>query len=615
MDEEEEQLRGVALRNAESILAVRRRAEAEILAAKEDLERATEELREQRESFREQAGILELLNETGAAIAAEIDLKTLVQTVTDAATKLSGARFGAFFYNVVDQRGESFLLYTLSGAPREAFEKFGLPRNTPLFDPTFRGQGIVRSADITKDHRYGTMSPHHGMPSGHLPLRSYLAVPVISRSGEVIGGLFFGHPDTNVFTDRAERLVVGVAAQAATAIDNARLYEAAQEEIARREQAEAALREVDRRKDEFLATLGHELRNPLAPIRHAAMISNAPTATEAQKRWSHDVIARQVHHMSLLLDDLLDVSRITRGQLRLRKERTELSSVVDATVETVRPSLDAKRQELVIHMPREPIHLAADPLRLAQVLSNLLANAAKYTEPDGQIRLMARRERDTAVIEVIDSGIGIAAEALPEVFQMFSQVKPTHDRSDGGLGIGLALAKGLVELPGGEIAARSEGPGRGSTFTVRLPIGAMSLPTDLGAPIGLIESVAVRRRVLVADDNYDSADSLATLLRLEGHEVKVVHDGDQALAAFGTFVPDFALLDIGMPGLNGYRVAQVVREAPSESSVVLIAVSGWGTQSDKAQALASGFNYHLTKPVEPERLLDLLRAPRDRPSA
>ena len=219
------------------------------------------------------------------------------------------------------------MLYTLSGAPREAFEKFGLPRNTPVFSPTFtrRGRACAR-ADITQDPRYGTMAPHHGMPKGHLPVRSYLAVPVVSRSGEVIGGLFFGHPEPDVFTERAERLVVGVAAQAAIAIDNARLYEAAQREIASRERAEGALRETDRRKDEFLATLAHELRNPLAPIRQAALISKRAAATRRQKRWSHGVITRQVQHMALLLDDLLDISRITRGTLDLRPEMTELAA-------------------------------------------------------------------------------------------------------------------------------------------------------------------------------------------------------------------------------------------------------------------------------------------------
>jgi PAS domain S-box-containing protein len=564
-------------------------------------------------ALREESRILEVLNETGSSIASQLDLQTLVQTVTDAGTKLSGAAFGAFFYNVFDESGESFLLYALSGAPREAFEKLGLPRNTPVFNPTFRGEGVVRSADITQDPRYGTLHPHHGMPKGHLPVRSYLAVPVVSRSGEVIGGLFFGHPEVNMFAERAERLVVGVAAQAAVAIDNARLYEAAQREIARREQAEAALRDTDRRKDEFLATLAHELRNPLAPIRQAALISKAASATEAQKRWSHDVISRQVQHMSLLLDDLLDVSRITRGILQLRKEATELASVVDAAVETARPTLDAKRQHLTIDVPAEPVHFAADPLRIAQVLSNLLTNAAKYTDPGGDVRLVARRTNDGVVIRVIDSGIGIVPGALPRIFRMFSQVRSTHDRSDGGLGIGLALAKGLVELHGGQIDARSEGLGRGSEFTVRLPMGTVSPAIAEGHSKRADDSAPVRRRVLIADDNEDSAKSLAMLLRMEGHEVVTVHDGPQALSAFASQKPEFALLDIGMPGLSGYEVAESIRQQCTSPPVVLIAVTGWGQHGDRARAQASGFDHHFTKPVEPERLMELLRAPLRRP--
>jgi PAS domain S-box-containing protein len=558
-------------------------------------------------ALREETRVLEHLNTTGKAIAGQLDLQALVQSVTDATTQLSGAKYGAFFYNVTNQQGESFVLFTLSGAPREAFEKFGLPRNTPIFNPTFRGEGVVRSADITRDPRYGTMAPHHGMPKGHLPVRSYLAVPVRSRSGEVVGGLFFGHPDPDVFTERAERLAIGVAAQAAVAIDNARLFEAAQREIASRERAEAALRETDRRKDEFLATLAHELRNPLAPIRQAAQISKAATATEAQKRWSHDVISRQVHHMSLLLDDLLDISRITRGTLELRTETTELAAVIDAAVETARPAIDAKRHVFSIDMPTQPVHFAADPLRLAQVLSNLLTNAAKYTDPEGRIWLSAQCTANTIDISVRDTGIGIPAEATARVFEMFSQVKAGKDRSEGGLGIGLALARGLIELHGGTLDARSAGSGHGSEFMVRLPrrsIGALRREESVAEP----KMPFVSRRVLIADDNQDAAESLAMLLRMEGHEVDVVNDGRAALTAFSTFQPEVALLDIGMPEMSGYEVAREVRKGSLGRAVALIAVTGWGQDSDKAQALAAGFNHHFTKPVEPERLIDLLRS-------
>jgi PAS domain S-box-containing protein len=555
---------------------------------------------------REQATVQGLLNTTSAAISAQLDLQALLQTVTDAATQLSGARYGAFFYNVADDKGGSYQLSALSGAPREAFERFGLPRNTPLFAPTFTGTGIVRSSDITADPRYGQLAPHHGMPAGHLRVCSYLAVPVVARSGAVLGGLFFGHPEPGVFTERSEQLVAGIAAQASIGLLNAQLYEAAQREIATREKAEAALIEMDRRKDEFLATLAHELRNPLAPIRQAALISSAEGATEAQKRWSHEVISRQVHHMSLLLEDLLDISRITRGMLALRIERTDLSTVIDAAVETARPALDAKAHDLTIELPPEPLQLDVDPMRLAQVLSNLLTNAAKYTDAHGKIRIHGTRVGDEIVIGVADNGIGIASESLEAVFAMFSQVKATQDRSDGGLGIGLALSKGLVALHGGTIRARSAGPGQGSEFVVRLPAG------DSDRAVGDVqaerpaEPPGSPRRVLIADDNCDGAETLAILMRIEGHEVTVVYDGPSALAAFDTFQPDAVLLDIGMAGMSGYDVARQLRRKAARRAVMLVAITGWGQDSDKARAKAAGFDHHFTKPVEPGQLIALV---------
>jgi len=365
-------------------------------------------------------------------------------------------------------------------------------------------------------------------------------------------------------------------------------------------------RDADRRKDEFLATLAHELRNPLAPIRQAALISKAPGATEAQKRWSHDVIDRQVQHMSLLLDDLLDISRVTRGTLALRMQPTELSSVIDSAVETARPTIDAKRHVLSVDVPEDPIQFTADPLRVAQVLSNLLTNAAKYTDPEGQIRLSARCEGDDVVIRVKDSGIGISAAALPRVFNMFSQVHSTTDRSEGGLGIGLALAQGLIELHGGAIEANSEGLGCGSEFTVRLPRRVTQAPkAKPNKPVATTSTL--RRRILIADDNRDSAETLAALLRMEGHEVTSVHDGPVALSAFSEIKPDVALLDIGMPGLTGYEVARRMRQSTSGASLTLIAITGWGQDIDKERAYAAGFDHHLTKPVDPHRLAELLR--------
>ena len=376
-------------------------------------------------------------------------------------------------------------------------------------------------------------------------------------------------------------------------------------DMTHQKEVEETLRESDKRKDEFLATLAHELRNPLAPIRQAALISQAPGATEEQKRWSHEVISRQVHHMALLLDDLLDVSRITRGTLDLRTQTTDLATIVEAAVETARPSIDAKRHVFTVQIPQERIAFSADPLRLAQVLSNLLTNAAKYTDPEGRIGLHASTEAGFISITVTDNGIGIAPEAMGNLFGMFSQVKSSKDRSEGGLGIGLALARGLVELHGGTIQARSAGTERGSEFTVRLPVRTHQL-RQTKEPARRRAETALRRRVLIADDNRDAAESLAMLLQMEGHEVTVVHDGREAVTAFETSRPDAALLDIGMPGLNGYEIARIIRRSPLGRDVTLIAVTGWGQDNDKAQAAQAGFNHHFTKPVEPDAITALL---------
>ncbi|WP_179958303.1 hybrid sensor histidine kinase/response regulator [Chitinimonas arctica] len=379
-------------------------------------------------------------------------------------------------------------------------------------------------------------------------------------------------------------------------------------DVTQRKQQEQALRDAAGRKDEFLATLAHELRNPLAPIRQAALISKSPSANEAQKNWSHDVIDRQVQHMALLLDDLLDISRITRGMLHLRKRRTELAAVVEAAVETVRPSIDAKQHHLTIDIPSRPVYIEVDQLRLAQVLANLLTNAAKYTDPRGYIRLSAECVHEQVMISVTDTGIGIKSEALSEVFQMFNQVRSVQDRSDGGLGIGLALAKGLVELHGGTIHAYSAGPGKGSQFTLQLPSGVGMVQAIIGEDGTGHTPKHSRRRILVADDNLDAVESLAELLRLNGHEVAVAHDGEAALNQFNRFQPEIALLDIGMPKLNGNELAQQIRRSADGKEAMLIAITGWGQDKDKSLALASGFDHHMTKPVDFERLNQLILA-------
>jgi PAS domain S-box-containing protein len=376
-------------------------------------------------------------------------------------------------------------------------------------------------------------------------------------------------------------------------------------DITQRKRHERELLEADRRKDEFLATLAHELRNPLAPIRQAARIARNENATEAQKRWSNNVIERQVQHMSLLLDDLLDVARITHGTLQLRRQPTDLQSFLGAAIETARPIIDERRHRLHVDVP-EDLRVNGDPLRLAQVLSNLLTNAAKYTNPGGTIRVLARRLHDDIAISVEDSGIGIAAEDLPKVFGMFTQLRTAQEHAAGGLGIGLALAKGIVEMHGGRIEATSSGPGHGSRFTVRLPAMADVVAPARAATSVLNGHAAPSKRILLADDNRDAAESLAIILRLEGHEVELAHDGAAALQAFSARRPDVALLDIGMPRADGYEVARRIRAAPEGKDVLLIAITGWAQDADKSQSRAAGFDHHLTKPIEPEVLIGLL---------
>jgi signal transduction histidine kinase/ActR/RegA family two-component response regulator len=385
-------------------------------------------------------------------------------------------------------------------------------------------------------------------------------------------------------------------------------------DITERKHQTQALQEADRRKDEFLATLAHELRNPLAPIRQAVRIARTSVATADQRQWGLDVIERQVQSMSLLLDDLLDVSRITRGTLLVRRVAATLSAVVDSAVETARPHLEAKRHRLDLSLPASPVELEVDPLRLAQVLGNLLTNAAKYTDPGGQIALRAAIEADSLVIRVSDNGIGLSREQLDRLFVMFSQFAVGAGRSQGGLGIGLALSRGLVELHGGTIEASSAGPGCGSEFTVRLPRSCLApaAPRTNNESAWAIVHPGDPRRVLVADDNVDAADSLAELLRLGGHEVRVAYDGEQALREFRAFVPAAALLDIGMPRLSGLDVVRAIRKLPRGEEAVLIAITGWGQELDRERALAAGFDHHLTKPMDPNQLEVLLARGRDR---
>jgi signal transduction histidine kinase/CheY-like chemotaxis protein len=976
-------------------------ANEELQASNDELHLVNQELRVSQQELRQLRDESETVRRIGATLAGELDLQRLVQTVTDAATELTGAEFGAFFYNVIDAQGEAYLLYTLSGVPREAFESFPMPRNTKVFEPTFSGRGVVRLDDVTQDPRYGKNPPYHGMPEGHLPVRSYLAVPVISRTGEVHGGLFFGHSAAGQFRPAHERMVAGIAAQAAIAIDNARLYGQVQQVLAEREEAlrmhrsiqerllllaeasrlllpragggdvvpaildlarkllaadayaiwrldpetgfwsalaqanlspeypsiipqsgsfevtqpfhiqdvEAAsvpaerraayrregvrsllcapmevlgqvagtlvfyyrephecdpadlevasalanlaagalattelyqeqtrmrteaerahqrlrflaeatrllsssldytatlehvaellvpcladwctvhlledgqivpvavahvdpekvkwareygrryppdpdaahgiarvlrcgepvlypeitdemlgrltqdserlaiirqigftsgmivplrtrteivgaislmaaesgtrfseedlrfaedlagraaaaienarlyretqrslqaLREADRRKDEFLAMLAHELRNPVAPIVNALEILRLRSPDPEVVKRQRETIGRNVVHLTRMLDDLLEVSRINEGKIALRKVGVELADVVEQALAAVRPTVDERGHQLAVSLPLHTVYLSADPTRVVQILTNLLNNAAKYTDRGGKISLIATSEAGELEIRVRDNGRGIEPALLPHVFELFVQGERSSARAEGGLGVGLTMVKRLVELHGGTIAAHSPGPGKGSEFVLRLPIAALEDPSSpvADAAAGPTRNSQIEsrpsKRVLVVEDNPDSAETLAELLQLWGHEVRVVHDGPTALDVVPSFAPDVVLLDIGLPGMDGYQVAARLRTEGSGFGVqgsgsegrdvarlagndldsklqpprghpnfkpILVALTGYGQEADRRQATEAGFDHHLTKPVDPAELQRLL---------
>ena len=382
-------------------------------------------------------------------------------------------------------------------------------------------------------------------------------------------------------------------------------------DITERKKNEARLREADRRKDEFLATLAHELRNPLAPIRNAVQILKNRSSGE-EWEWSRDVIDRQVQHMTRLLEDLLDVSRISRNKLELRMERALLQAVLEAALETTRPLLVAAGHRFSAHIPEEPIWLEADPVRLAQVFANLLNNAAKYTEDGNAIELSVIASPAGVEVRIRDEGIGISADMLPRIFEIFSQAKPALERTQGGLGIGLSLSNALINAHGGRIQAASEGPGQGSTFTVWLPVHPAPESPIQPPPTKSPEPHCEPRRILVLDDNPDSADSLSLLLDLRGNVVHTAYDGESGLELAARVRPDVILLDIGLPGLSGYDVCRLIRNEPWGVDTMLIALTGWGQDEDRRRAREAGFDHHMTKPVDFDALMGLLAAHPDR---
>lgn len=563
-------------------------------------------------ALREESRVLEILNKSGTAIASRLDLESLVQQVTDAATEVSGAQFGAFFYNSTDENGEALSLYTLSGASRESFEGFGHPRATALFGPTFRGDPPIRSDDILLDPRYGKTPPHHGMPASHLPVRSYLAVPVISRSGEVIGGLIFGHPDPSVFTERTERIVVAIAAQAAIAIDNSRLYESAQAdalERARLLDSERAARRVaedqNRSKDAFIAMLGHELRNPLSAISAGISVIKLVGPSSDQALQAFEVIGRQSAHLGRLVDDLLDTARLLAGKIELKKQALDFSEAVESAMAAIRTT--GKDESYTIDLSLEPIFITADPSRIEQIINNLISNSLKYTSPGGRISITLHEDLNDAVLTVTDTGDGMSDELLSRAFEPFEQGDRRPDRSQGGLGIGLTVIKQLVELHEGKVTLTSPGKGLGSTATVRIP-KAFTAPSNAETNVDF-HTPRTRTKILLIEDNEDARVMTALMLQLSDYEVIEAKNGTEGLALADSHCPEIGIVDIGLPDLTGYEVAKRLRVQNKTKKMRLIALTGYASGEDAQRALQSGFDVHLSKPLDFNQLAAAISLP------
>ncbi|HWM94649.1 MAG TPA: ATP-binding protein [Thermoanaerobaculia bacterium] len=591
---------------------------------KDERARVEERLAEREARLQEQTEVVETINRIGQLLSAELDQQKLVQAVTDAATELTGAQFGSFFYNVIDSDGASYMLYTLSGVSREAFANFPMPRATRLFGPTFRGEKTIRIDNVRQDPRYGKSEPYHGMPPGHLPVTSYLAVPVISRSGEVIGGLFFGHPEPGVFTERHEHLVEGLSAQTAIAMDNARLYKAAQQaiqdrdELLRREQeARAEAESASRAKDEFLGLLSHELRTPLnAILGWTKLLSTGRLEPDAVAR-AIETIERNSRLQARLIEDMLDLSRIVSGKLRLDAQPVDLTTVINAAVDTSRPAADAKDIRIQLVLDFGAGMVLGDPVRLQQVIWNLLSNAIKFTPKHGRVQVQLLRINSHLEILVSDSGPGIDEEFLPYVFDRFRQADSTPSKKHGGLGLGLSIVRHIVELHGGTVEAGNQSDGTGAVFSVKLPVlvvrkvaetqprqtervhPAVSGPVPFDSPPALHGL-----KVLAVDDEADARQLLAAVLQQCGAEVRTCSSAAEALAALEEYRPDILVSDIGMPEEDGYALIRKVRslEAESGGRIPAVALTAYARLEDRLQAFSAGYNMHVPKPVEPAEL-------------
>jgi PAS domain S-box-containing protein len=543
------------------------------------------------------------LHRIGSELASELTLERVVQLATDEATALTGAQFGAFFYNVLNEQGEAYTLYTLSGVPREAFAKFPMPRNTAIFGPTFSGSGIVRVDDVTKDPRYGKNAPHFGMPKGHLPVRSYLAVPVISRSSEVLGGMFFGHADVGKFTQEHQDLAAGIAGWTALAIDNARLYSAAENARQSAEDAKHAAEAANRAKDEFLATMSHELRTPLNAVLGWIQILRSGAGTAENRDRALATIERNARAQAQIIDDLLDVSRIVTGKLALKVGAVDIVSVVESALDAITLAVAAKPLALTKHIAPVPGPVSGDADRLRQVVTNLLTNAVKFTPAGGHIDVRVDATQGRVRIQVADTGQGIDPEFLTHVFDRFWQRDSSMARVHGGLGLGLAIVRHIVDMHGGSVRAESAGAGSGATFTVELPLSlhlgqhAASEPTRDQIQTEL-ESLK-DAYIVVIDDEADSRELIVSVLAPTGAHVVSASNVAEGLRAVYDRLPDLVISDLGMPYADGFELLRQLRMMGEPyASTPAIALTAYARDEDRQRAVSAGFQAHVGKPFD-----------------
>ncbi|HEU4516293.1 MAG TPA: PAS domain S-box protein [Steroidobacteraceae bacterium] len=561
-----------------------------------DRRESEERLRESRSRIAAEAAALARLSEASTRLWRRESLEKGLEEVLRTVKALTGATKGNV--QLVNPDGKYLVIVAQEGfdaAFLAAFDQVPVDDKRAACGRALSSARTVVIEDVAQDDAYEAFQDI----ARHSGYRAVISVPLFAAEGSKLGAISVHFPHPHRPTDAEMRRLQLYCRQASDFIQRLRLEQTLR-------QSQEALQDADRRKNEFLALLAHELRNPLAPIRYALAAITRPELTGEQKVRAEAIIERQVAHMSRLLDDLLDISRITRGTLELKRSRVDLADVIATAVEAAQPFLDAKRHALFLSLPPHPVVVDADPVRLAQVFSNLLINAAKYTCDEGRVELAVTNGQPDVTVTVRDNGIGISPEMMPKLFNLFTQAHTTLDRSDTGLGVGLALVRGLVNLHGGSVSARSEGQGRGSEFVVRLPIGEVEAPAaSNGEPArpGLARAL----RVLVVDDNRDAADSCATLLELEGHRTATAYTGTGGLALGDAFHPQAVLLDIGLPDVNGYEIARRIRATDWGRHIYLVAITGWGQEADRERAFAAGFDHHLTKPVTPQVIETLLR--------